>query len=177
MCTHFHWDHVGWNTRLAGGEWVPTFPNARHIMARREYEYWDAAHARGDESMHAFAFADSVLPIRRAQQALLVEQDFALEDGIWLAPASGHTPGNVVINIESKGQRGVFSGDVLHSPMQLLRPDWSTRACWDPAMARQCRHDFIEQHADTGHLIMPAHFSGPSAGRIEHAGAAFRFVS
>lgn len=177
MCTHLHWDHVGWNTRLVHGRWVPTFPNARYVIARREYEHMSALHARGDTSMHGLAFADSVQPIVRAERAMLVDDDYALEDGVWLEPCPGHTPGNVVINLRSQGARGVLPGDVLHSPLQLARPEWSSRACEDPALSSVSRRRFVEQHADTGNLVMPAHFVAPSAGRIVRRGKAFGFVS
>lgn len=177
MCTHLHWDHVGWNTRLADGRWVPTFPNARYVIARREYEHMDALHARGDKGIHSTAFVDSVQPVVRAGRALLVDDDYQLEDGVWLEPCPGHTPGNVVINLRSRGGRGVFPGDVLHSPLQLARPEWSSRACDDPAMASASRRRFVEQHADTGNLVMPAHFCSPAAGRIVSRAKAFGFVS
>ena len=176
MCTHLHWDHVGWNTRLEDGRWVPTFPNARYVIARREYEHMDALHRRGDTGMHGLAFADSVLPVMRAERALLVDDDYALEDGVWLEPCPGHTPGNVVINVRSRGERGVFPGDVLHSPLQVARPGWSSRACDDPTLAAISRRRFVERHADTGNLVMPAHFLAPSAGRIERRGKAFAFA-
>lgn len=175
MCTHLHWDHVGWNTRLADGTWVPTFPNAQYVIAQREYAHRDAMHARGETSMHDLAFADSVQPLVRAERAVLVKDDFALEDGVWLQPFPGHTPGNVVINIQSSGARGVFSGDVLHSPLQLACPQWSSRACDDVALSAKSRLSFIEQHANTNTVIMPAHFLTPSAGWILQHGDAFRF--
>lgn len=177
MCTHLHWDHVGWNTRLVNGQWVPTFPNARYIMARKEYEHWDAMYAKGDTSIHSVGFGDSVLPVMRAERAVLVEDDHAVEDGVWLEPCPGHTPGNVVINLQSAGARGVFSGDVLHSPFQLARPEWSSRACTDLAASAVSRRKFIDQHADTGNLVMPAHFAAPSWGCIVRHGATFAFKS
>jgi glyoxylase-like metal-dependent hydrolase (beta-lactamase superfamily II) len=177
LCTHLHWDHVGWNTRLADGKWVPTFPKARYIIAKREYEHRDAMHRKGEDSMHERAFVDSVQPLVRAERAELVRSDYELEEGVWLEPCEGHTPGNVVINLASKGARGVFPGDVLHSPLQLARPQWSSRACDDPKLSAVSRRRFIEQHADTGNLVLPAHFLAPAAGRIVRHGPAFRFVN
>ena len=95
MCTHLHWDHVGWNTRLDNGRWVPTFPNARYIMARREFEHWQAVQQRGEESPHRYAFEDSVLPVVRTGQSVLVDDNYSLEDGFFFESAPGHTPGNV----------------------------------------------------------------------------------
>ncbi|NJO24196.1 MAG: MBL fold metallo-hydrolase [Sphingomonadales bacterium] len=177
MCTHLHWDHVGWNTRLIDGRWVPTFPNAKYVMARGEYEHWDGVYSRGEASVHRTAFEDSVLPIRRAEQAVLVEDDFELEKGIWLEPCRGHSPGNVVINLESKGMRAAVTGDVLHHQIQLVFPEMSTMADADKNLARKTRTALIEKHAGTGHLIMPGHFPTPTVGRIEPHGDTFRYVT
>jgi glyoxylase-like metal-dependent hydrolase (beta-lactamase superfamily II) len=175
MCTHLHWDHVGWNTRLADGKWVPTFPKARYVMARREFDHWKGVADSGMDTPHATAFGDSVLPVVAAGQALLVGDDYALDDGLWFEPYPGHTPGNVVIHARSGGERGVFVGDVLHHPLQCLKPEWSTRACSDPDGSRQSRTRLIEEHADSGTLIMPAHFPEPTAGWIRRHRAAYRF--
>jgi len=175
MCTHLHWDHVGWNTRLVDGKWVPTFPNARYVMARREYEHWDALHAAGNPSIHCVGFEDSVQPVVRAERAVLVEDGHEIEDGVWIEGFPGHTPGNVAINLRSAGAGGVFCGDVIHSPLQLARPAMSSRACHDEAGSRASRLRFIEKHADTGNLVMPAHFLAPSAGHIVRRGDAFGF--
>jgi glyoxylase-like metal-dependent hydrolase (beta-lactamase superfamily II) len=179
MCTHLHWDHVGWNTRLVDGRWVPTFPNAKYIMAKREYDYWDGVYAKEkgkQDNMHALGFEDSVLPLVRAEKAILVADDYELDKGISIEPCNGHSPGHVVINVASGGRKGVFIGDVLHHPIQLLYPDLSTRADFDPNAARASRKALIEKHASAGTLVLPQHFATPSCGMIERAGSnAFRF--
>jgi glyoxylase-like metal-dependent hydrolase (beta-lactamase superfamily II) len=175
LCTHLHWDHVGWNTRLVDGRWVPTFPNARYVIARREYDHWGAVHATGDRSVDSAAFVDSVLPLMRAERAVLVDDDHAIEDGVWLEHYPGHTPGNVVINLRSGQDRGAVCGDVLHSPLQLARPGWSSRACHDIEQSAASRRRFIDAHADTGNLVLTGHFLAPSVGRIVRHGDAFAF--
>jgi len=178
MCTHLHWDHVGWNTRRVDGQWVPTFPNAQYVMAKREYDHWNAVYAKdkgNPANPHALAFEDSVEPIMRAERAVLVKDDFELDHGISLAPCPGHTPGHVVVNVASGGKRGVFIGDAIHHPMQIMFPDLSTRADTDQDMARVSRKKLIETHAGTGNLIMPHHFATPTSGTIERAGDGFRF--
>ncbi len=178
MCTHLHWDHVGWNTRLVDGRWVPTFPNARYVMAKREYDHWNAVYAKEKDNpanLHAMSFEDSVLPIVRAEKAILVADDYELDHGVSLEPCHGHTPGHVVVNVAANGEKGVFIGDALHHPIQLLFPDLSTRADVDQDASRVSRRALIEKHADTGDLVMPHHFATPCSGRIERAGDGFRF--
>jgi glyoxylase-like metal-dependent hydrolase (beta-lactamase superfamily II) len=175
MCTHLHWDHVGWNTRLVDGSWVPTFPNAKYVMAKKEHDHWRDFHASGVDSPHALAFGDSILPVVKSGQALLVDDNYALDDGLWFEPYPGHTPGNIVIHAKSGGDRGVFIGDVLHHPLQCLRPEWSTFACTDMDGSRVSRTRLLEEHADSGTLVMPAHFPEPTAGWVRRHGSAYRF--
>ena len=178
MCTHLHWDHVGWNTRMVDGQWVPTFPNAQYVMAKREYEHWDAVYAKEKDNrtnVHALAFEDSVLPLMRAERAVLVNDDFELDHGISLEPCPGHTPGHVIMNVKSNDKAGVLIGDAIHHPMQIMFPDLSTRADSDMDVARASRRALIDKHAGTGNLIMPHHFASPACGTIEPAGNSFRF--
>ena len=178
MCTHLHWDHVGWNTRLLNGQWVPTFPNARYVMAKREYDHWNGVYekARGKtDNIHAMSFEDSVLPIMRAEKAVLVADDYELDHGISLEPCHGHSPGHVVVNVAAGGQKGVFIGDVIHHPMQILFPSLSCRADFDMDASRVSRTALIEKHADAGTIVMPQHFATPSCGRIRRQGESFSF--
>jgi glyoxylase-like metal-dependent hydrolase (beta-lactamase superfamily II) len=176
LCTHLHADHVGWNTRLDNGRWVPTFPKARYIFARREYETWERAYREDPAEPHTYgSFADSVLPVMEAGRAVLVEQDHQVEDGVWLEPAPGHTPGTVTINIESGGQRAICSGDVLHHPIQCTRPDWSSRFCDDPDQSRRTRAALLDRLAETDVRLFAAHFVAPRGGYIVRAGRHFRF--
>ena len=178
MCTHLHWDHVGWNTRRVDGQWVPTFPNARYVMAKREYDYWDAVYAKQKgktDNLHAMAFEDSVLPIMRAEKAMLVADDFELDKGIWLEPCHGHSAGHVVINVERGGKRGVFVGDVIHHPMQLLFPNLSCRADLDMNASRTSRTALMEKCAADGRIVLPQHFATPSCGTFARQGGGYRF--
>ena len=176
MCTHLHWDHVGWNTRLQDGRWVPTFPNARYVMARREFEYWQGVHRSGEDTPHRRAFEDSVLPIVRAERAVLVGDDYAFEDGFWFEAAPGHTPGNVVIHARSGGDHAVFLGDVIHHQFQLMRPEWSTLACSDRELSKKTRMRLIEEYAGNGTRLLPGHFPAPTVGKIVRRGSGFRYA-
>lgn len=169
LCTHLHVDHVGWNTRLEDGRWVPTFPNATYLFHRLEYDYWERHEMEDDigsgMTRHE-SFADSVLPVMEAGQAALVEGDHTIDDSLRLEPSPGHSPGHVFLNLESKNGSAIFTGDVMHHPLQIAFPEWSSRYCYDPAQSRLTREAVIERCTDTSILVLAAHFPQPVAGRI-----------
>ena len=101
LCTHLHVDHVGWNTRLVGGKWVPTFANARYVFGKTEYEHW---RDHSDEPDKIAVFNDSVKPIVDAGKADLVASDARLCDEITLIPTPGHSPGHISLHIQSDGE-------------------------------------------------------------------------
>lgn len=177
FCTHLHADHVGWNTKLESGRWVPTFPNARYVFAKREYEHWEQEHraavAAGGEPLAHGSFADSVLPVVEAKRAVFVASDHEIETGVHLEPAYGHTPGNCVLNARSNGAEAVFIGDVMHTAAQLANPALSSRFCSDPAMSAKTRTALVERHAESGTVLFACHFPTPVAGRIRRRGAGF----
>jgi glyoxylase-like metal-dependent hydrolase (beta-lactamase superfamily II) len=178
FCTHLHADHVGWNTELRDGRWVPTFPKARYLFARSEYEHWERAHrealARGEPAPNHGSFADSVLPVMDAGQADLVASDHEIEDGLRLEAAPGHTPGTCLLHARSRGAHGVFSGDVLHTPVQLADPGLSSRFCSDPAQSARTRRALCERLADGAATLYSGHFPAPSSTRLARSGNAFR---
>jgi glyoxylase-like metal-dependent hydrolase (beta-lactamase superfamily II) len=169
MCTHLHFDHVGWNTRLKDGTWVPTFPKARYLFGRRDLEFFSR---QCHEALHREAFDDSVAPILDAGLAELVDADSRVHreigDGIWLEDASGHSPGNLCVMAECGGSRAIFSGDCFHHPIQVIRPDAAFFADENPSQASATRARLLEQYADTDAIFFPAHFTGFTAGRVEH---------
>ncbi len=177
FCTHLHADHVGWNTKLENGRWVPTFPNARYIFAKREYEHWEkeyrASVAAGGEPLNQGSFADSVLPVVEAKRAVFVASDHEIESGVHLAPAYGHTPGNCVLHAKSNGAHAVFIGDVMHTVAQFANPGLSSRFCSDPAESARTRVALVERHAETDTVVLACHFPTPVAGRIRRRGGGF----
>jgi glyoxylase-like metal-dependent hydrolase (beta-lactamase superfamily II) len=167
MCTHLHVDHVGWNTRLEDGRWVPTFPNARYVMSRLEHDFW-SERARQAATMQALknVYNDSVLPIVESGRALMFDDTYALDDSLTVIQAPGHTPGQVRVDLRSREQNAVFCADVLHNPVQVPLWHWNTIFCEDPEQAKRTRHDVLAQCADTGALLLPAHFGTPHVARI-----------
>lgn len=173
MCTHLHPDHVGWNTKLLDGRWVPTFPNARYLFAEGEYAHWQAEYEAGNP--RGPAFVDSVLPVMEAGKASLVSDDFEIEDGLNFLPTPGHTPHHVALQLEAGGQSAIFSGDLMHHPIQVPERQCSTMFCSDREASRQTRTKFVEDHADRDVIILPAHFAGESAGRVVDQGGTLMF--
>jgi glyoxylase-like metal-dependent hydrolase (beta-lactamase superfamily II) len=177
LCTHLHVDHVGWNTMLAGGlgggKWVPTFPNARYLMGRVEFAHWREQRERADM---AAVFADSVAPIHEAGLADLVETDHRLCDEVSLVPTIGHTPGHVSVRISSKGEEALITGDFMHHPCQIARPDWSSAADSDPDEARRTRERMLGELCDGPILVIGTHFAGATAGHIVRDGDTYRLA-
>jgi len=173
VCTHLHVDHVGWNTMLERGSWIPTFPNARYLMGRVEFDHWTSRHDR--EDMEA-VLADSVTPVWEAALVDLVETDHRICDEISLVPTLGHTPGHVSVRITSQGEEALITGDFMHHPCQIARPDWSSTADNDPSEAQRTRERMLTGLSDAPILVIGTHFAGRTAGHVVRDGGAFRLA-
>jgi glyoxylase-like metal-dependent hydrolase (beta-lactamase superfamily II) len=164
LCTHLHFDHVGWNTRAVNGRWVPTFPNARYLFGRHEYEHWQAALSEGEG--HFDHWVDAIEPVVAAGLVDLIDSDHQVCPEVSLFPTPGHTPGHVSVMIRSQGQQAVITGDLMHHPVQLARPDLPMNADSDKALGAATRQAFCERFADSKVTIIGSHFCDPTAGRI-----------
>jgi glyoxylase-like metal-dependent hydrolase (beta-lactamase superfamily II) len=170
LCTHLHVDHVGFNTMLVNGKWVPTFPNARYLIGKDEWAYWkDETDKFGPE-----AKGDSVLPVLDAGLADLVDSNHTITSEVRLIPTPGHTPGHVSVVIESRGERAVITGDLFHHPCQFARPTWVDSADVDTQHAARTRAEFMQRFSE-GTLVLGTHFPSPTGGRIVKDGSAYRF--
>jgi glyoxylase-like metal-dependent hydrolase (beta-lactamase superfamily II) len=178
FCTHLHADHVGWNTRLVDGRWVPTFQNARYLFAREEYDFWSRAHRgaekRGGESPNHGAFADSVLPVVEAGRADIVEADHEIDHGLYLQAGFGHTPGCCMLHAKSGRAHGIFIGDIMHTPVQLAKPALSSRFCEDAVASAAVRAALCETYAGTETRLFPTHFPDMIGTRIARHRDAFK---
>lgn len=175
MCTHLHADHVGWNTRLIDGRWVPTFPNARYVFAEAEFGFWSELNKKGKKYSDG-CIDDSVLPVVEAGQADIVADDYAFSDEIWFEQTPGHTPGHVSIRLESAGDRAILSGDVVHTPIQCREPGWSAVGCSDRVQSAATRQSFLDRYCETDVLVMTGHFPSPSVGHVCRHGETFDFA-
>lgn len=174
LCTHLHVDHVGWNTRLVDGRWLPTFPNAKYLFAKPEWDYWKS-HYRTEAFRDDPYYQDSILPVIEAGQAEFVDMGYAFNEEVWLDPTPGHTPGHVCVHIRSGGAEAVMSGDLMHHPVQCDEPDWNSCFCVSPEHSRRTRREFLARYEGTPAVILPAHFPTPTAGTIVRKAGAWHF--
>ena len=172
LCTHLHVDHVGWNTRLVDGKWVPTFPNARYLWHRTEFEFWSTT----DINMGGEIVGESVMPVYDAGLVDLVDAEHAVTDEVRLEPTPGHTPGHVSVHISSGGEEAVITGDLMHHPAQCSHPEWGSRFDADREQAVATRRAFLERYGDTPVLVIGTHFATPTAGHIVRDGATYRLA-
>jgi glyoxylase-like metal-dependent hydrolase (beta-lactamase superfamily II) len=172
MCTHLHGDHVGWNTKLENGRWVPTFPKARYLFSKKEYDYWTSGNVPAGFSLDPIN--ESVLPVVEANQAELVTSDHALNDHIRLTPTPGHTPDHFAVCAGKGGDQAVFTGDLIHSPIQARYPELVMRVDTDRDQAVATRRRFFERYCDTDTLCCTMHFPSPSVGHVKRWDNGFR---
>ncbi|HUN24735.1 MAG TPA: MBL fold metallo-hydrolase [Steroidobacteraceae bacterium] len=175
LCTHLHFDHVGWNTHLVDGRWVPTFPKARYLFGEREWEHWQ--HLRRTGGYHDLNhLADAVDPILEAGLAEFVGPQHRITDEVWLEPTPGHTPGHVSVHISSLGEEAVITGDLMHHPIQLAVPELQGNFDMDKAQGARTRRAFVERYQDRKALIIGSHFCDPTSGWIVRDGAAWKLA-
>jgi len=170
MCTHLHVDHVGWNTKLENGRWVPTFPKARYLFSKTELDYWLAENAKAEVA----PIADSVVPIVEAKACDIITSDYSLNDLVSVFPSPGHTIDHYGVKVGKPGADAVFTGDLIHSPLQARYPDLTMRVDYNPAQGAASRRKFLETYCDTNTVCCFAHFPSPSKGYVKRWGDGFK---
>jgi glyoxylase-like metal-dependent hydrolase (beta-lactamase superfamily II) len=192
LCTHLHLDHVGMNTLLIDGAFVPTFPAAQYLFARTEFEFWASEYEQPEQDLEKLerpfermratfhktqknVHDQSVQPIVDAGLVVLVDPPREIVPGVTLIPTPGHTPGHVSVQIISEGDKAIITGDSFHHPCQIARMDWGTFADIDRDTAKATRQAMLEEMSGTDALMIGSHFSWPTAGRIVPDGTSYRF--
>jgi glyoxylase-like metal-dependent hydrolase (beta-lactamase superfamily II) len=178
FCSHLHVDHIGWFTELRDGRWVPTFPNAKYLMAKREYDNWNpATRTLPKLPLQGSCFEDCVEPIVASGQAVMVEDGHEIDAGMTVEASYGHTLGHCSVRATSRGETGIFCGDIMHSPIEMTYPHVNTYACEDQDAARRSRRALLEEATEHGHALLPAHFPAPyTMCKVRKAGDAFAVV-
>ncbi len=175
MCTHLHGDHVGWNTRLENGRWVPTFPKARYIMADRELSYWTARERDNPQSVPWIT--DSVLPIVAAKRAQIVRSDFAFEEQVRLIATPGHTIDHFSVLVGRSGADALITGDMVHSPLQGRYPELGMMVDYDSRQAGQTRRTIFDRFCAEPTIMCASHFPAPSTCRVQRWDDGYKFVA
>lgn len=171
LCTHLHFDHVGWNTFQENGKWVPTFPNARYLVGAEEWGYW---HDHPDQIV-GNTNEEAILPIFEAKLVDLVPSDHKINNEVRLVPTPGHTPGHVSVEIVSNGAQAVITGDLFHHPLGFAHPDWKGIADVDGELAYQSRIEFMKKYGDNPVLVLGTHFASPTGGKLVSEAGVYRF--
>jgi glyoxylase-like metal-dependent hydrolase (beta-lactamase superfamily II) len=166
MCTHMHADHVGWNTKLENGKWVPTFPNAKYLFSPIELKAMQEQTDNPFDEYIRLVFEDSVLPVIESGQSVMMDNDFDLGRGINILPSPGHSPGHYCIELQSKNSQGIITGDIFHNPIQVNYPHWTTMFCDNKEQANETRIKLVDDLIDSETIILAAHFAGTTAGKI-----------
>jgi glyoxylase-like metal-dependent hydrolase (beta-lactamase superfamily II) len=176
LCTHLHFDHVGWNTHLVNGRWVPTFPNARYLFSRKEYDHWLMLRDTG--GYHGINhLSDAVDPVIEAGLVDFIPDDHSISEEIHLFPTPGHTPGHVSVHISSQGQEAVITGDMMHHPIQVAMPEHAATFDMDKPAGAKTRVEFVNRFREKPVLVIGSHFADPGAGYIVRNGAACKLKS
>ena len=178
LCTHLHVDHVGWNTMLVDGRWMPTFPKARYILNKLEYDYWvapvDVPTANAWNEIQRLTIADSVTPVFEAGLVDLVEGTYKVCDEVTLVPTPGHSPGHVSVRISSRGKEALITGDIAHHPSQLVYLDWGLDIDFNQEQAANTRRHVFSDVANRPILVIGTHWAGTTGGAIKRDGQSFR---
>jgi len=175
VMTHMHTDHVGWNTVEKDGRWVPTFPKARYLFPKDEFDYWKGLYDKGDKDVNQGSFADSVLPVIEAGLGEFMDGKAEVAGCLAPEPVPGHAPGMLSFRLRSRGEEGLFCADILHNAIQIVRPDWNDRYCLWPDKALESRAAGLKRACERGALLMPMHLGAPYCGYVRRQGDGYRF--
>ena len=175
VMTHMHTDHVGWNTVEKDGRWVPTFPKARYLFPKDEFDYWKGLYDKGDKDVNQGSFADSVLPIFEAGLGEFIDGKAEVAGCLAPEPVPGHAPGMLSFRLRSRGEEGLFCADILHNAIQIVRPDWNDRYCLWPDKALESRAAGLKRACERGALLMPMHLGAPYCGYVRRQGDGYAF--
>ncbi|TRZ45114.1 MBL fold metallo-hydrolase [Robertkochia solimangrovi] len=169
ICTHLHFDHVGWNTYKENAKWKPTFPNAKYHFAKEEYDYWEKDgfknHALGP--IENVSFYESIDPVVEAGLVNFIEMDDDLGDGISVKPSSGHSKGHINVHFIAGDETFIIAGDMCHHPCQIAKTEWAAVIDYDRKESGVTRRRILGELSGSDILVTCTHFCSPSFGHID----------
>lgn len=157
--THLHIDHLGWAWSAAPGADAPPFAHAPHLVAAPEWERRDLAAHSGATGERLAAFASRVRTVDDGEEIF---------PGVRASFVTGHTVGHTTYVITGGDQRLIAFGDALHSPVQVIHPEWSCAIDHDPAESAERRRRLVEELSRPGTIGYGGHFADVVFGRAEH---------
>ncbi len=164
VLTHLHFDHAGGCTYLNGpGKPVPTFPRARHLVQRLN---WEEAVSDNERTRRSYAPED-FLPLQEAGLIDLLDGQHMVAPGVWVDPVGGHANGLQAVHVTSGNQRAVFLGDVLPTVHHLALP-WLTGFDVRPLETMEAKRKVLAEAERDGWLLLFSHGSpGEAAGFVD----------
>lgn len=164
VLSHLHPDHIGWNVREDGGQRRLTFPRARYIVHRAD---WEAFKRPDVQASFPFPFVEQIItPLETLGGLQLVADEHKVTDEMTTIHTPGHTPGHLSLLLVSAGQRAVIWGDAVVHPAQVTEPDWGFSFDMDGTTASQTRHRLLERVEAEGMTVAACHFPEPGFGRL-----------
>lgn len=167
--THLHFDHAGGNTWIdAAGVIRPTFPSARYVVQRGEYEW--ATHT--NERTGASYFPHNFEPVVAAGQFDFVTGETELWPGIRVLPTPGHTPYHQSVLIESEGARAFFPADLLPTSAHLPLP-WIMGYDVEPLRTLETKRSILKRALEEDWLLVFEHDASVATGRVGKDGKGY----
>jgi glyoxylase-like metal-dependent hydrolase (beta-lactamase superfamily II) len=163
--THLHADHCGWNTRESDGAVVPTFPNARYLIQRGE---WEAA-TRPNERTRATYLSENLLPLEEAAVLELVDGEYSVTPEITIVPTRGHTEDHASVVLSSAGETAIYIGDMVQHHVQLERTAWVSSFDLLPLISMESKRRIVERAIRERAVIVAVHSPFPGLGRMTMA--------
>ncbi|MCG3776063.1 MAG: N-acyl homoserine lactonase AiiA [Nitrospira sp.] len=171
--THLHADHMGWNTRPSEKGPVPTFPNARYLFQKEDWDHFTAPAFLNDPAprnpSQAAMIRNAVLPLEHTGLMEIIGPEYKVTDEVTLLHTPGHTPGSITVLVQSRDQAALLIGDAAHHPAELTEPDWSPVADIDPSLSARSRRAIVDEARKRNAHIGGSHFpeGAPFFGRIQ----------
>ena len=161
--THLHADHCGWNTRKdADGAYIATFPRARYLIQRGE---WEAA-THPNERTRATYLAENMLPIETSGQLELIDGETRVTDDVTIIPTHGHTADHASVMLASAGEKAIYLGDMIQHSVQLERAPWVSSFDVYPLEAMETKKAVVAQAIAEQQLVIAVHCPFPGLGRM-----------